>query len=171
MADPVHTATMFLYVGSLIVNPPIIGGRSLVAAPDTNGNIAYTFTQPAEPCDGLKCEQEIFRIDKNPESCWIYQDISVENVKQAPGFFFHPVQTPEALTLGSLGNVNGRVFYLSCACFVALRTDELAHVPAKHALGLDPRVESGSPTRTCAKGESTAFFRPYGITRCSGMAG
>jgi hypothetical protein len=26
----------------------------------------------------------------------------------------------------------------------------LAHVPAKHALGLDPRVGTGSPIRTCA---------------------
>jgi hypothetical protein len=30
------------------------------------------------------------------------------------------------------------------------------HVPAKHALGLDPRVASGSPTRTCVN--SGAFM-------------
>jgi hypothetical protein len=110
VADPVNVAFKFFYVGLLIVNPPIIGGRTLVPAPDTNGNIAYTFTQPAEPCDGLKCKQEIFRIDKNPDSCWIYEDISLENVEQAPGFYFVPVQTSEALRLHSLGNVNGRVF-------------------------------------------------------------
>ena len=40
---------------------------------------------------------------------------------------------------------------------IVKRRFPLAHVPAKHALGLDPRVESGSPTRTCAKSESTAF--------------
>src|SRR5205807_3084168 len=32
--------------------------------------------------------------------------------------------------------------------------NRLAHLQAKHALGLDPRVDTGSPTRTCAKGES-----------------
>ena len=39
-----------------------------------------------------------------------------------------------------------------------------AHVPAKHALGLDPRVESGSPTRTCVNSGIYGVSRPYGIT-------
>jgi hypothetical protein len=47
---------------------------------------------------------------------------------------------------------------LSCACLIDFveaffRTRERvpAHVPAKHALGLDPRVESGSPRRTVVR--------------------
>ena len=39
-----------------------------------------------------------------------------------------------------------------------------AHVPAKHALGLDPRVESGSTTRTCANTRIYGVSRSYGIT-------
>src|SRR5919198_288244 len=31
-----------------------------------------------------------------------------------------------------------------------MQPSALAHVPAKPALGLDPRVDTGSPTRTCA---------------------
>jgi hypothetical protein len=47
------------------------------------------------------------------------------------------------------------------------------HVPAKHALGLDPRVESGSPTRTCANTgiysarECGSCFRAVGSRRDS----
>jgi hypothetical protein len=110
VADPVQIASKFFYIGALIANPPIVGGTTLVPASNNNGNIAYVFTQPTEPCDGAKCEQEIFRIDKNPDSCWIYDDISLDNVEQAPGFFFRPAQTDETLELRSLGNVNGRVF-------------------------------------------------------------
>ena len=40
----------------------------------------------------------------------------------------------------------------------------IAHVPAKHALGLDPRVESGSPTRTCANTRIYGASRSYWIT-------
>jgi hypothetical protein len=35
----------------------------------------------------------------------------------------------------------------------------LAHVPAKHALGLDPGVDAGSPTRTCASERIESMFR------------
>jgi hypothetical protein len=110
MADPVLMSFKYFYVGTLIANPPIVGGTTLVRAPDTNRNITYTFTQPAEPCDGAKCEQEILRIDKNPDFCWTYDHVSLENVEQAPGFFFRPVLTGETLKLHSLGNVDGRVF-------------------------------------------------------------
>src|SRR5262249_47659370 len=39
------------------------------------------------------------------------------------------------------------------------RQGAVAHVPAKHALGLDPRVDAGSPTRTCAN-EDPAWACP-----------
>ena len=40
----------------------------------------------------------------------------------------------------------------------------LTHAPAKHALGLDPRVESGSPKRTCVNTGICGVSRSYGIT-------
>jgi hypothetical protein len=40
----------------------------------------------------------------------------------------------------------------------------IKHVPAKHALGLDPRVETGSPTRTCVNCGIYGVSRSYGIT-------
>jgi hypothetical protein len=110
MADAAQMAFKFFYVGSLIVNPPLVGGKTLDPVPDTNGNIAYTFTQPEQPCDGPKCVQEIFRIDKNPDSCWIYDSVSLENVENAPGFYFIPDTSHGALKLKSMGDVSGRVF-------------------------------------------------------------
>ena len=111
MSDAANAAFAFFYIGSLIVNPPIVGGRTLQAAPDSNGKITYTFRQPVTPCADPKCSQEIFRIERNPDSCWIYEDISLDDFEHPPpGFFYRPVLTPEALTLYSLGNVNGRVF-------------------------------------------------------------
>ncbi|MEP6839891.1 MAG: hypothetical protein ABJA75_17675 [Bradyrhizobium sp.] len=107
VADPV-TAFKLFYVGALIANPPIVGGRSLT--PDINGNIAYTFTQPSQPCDGPTCRQEIFRIDKNPESCWVYDNISIENVEEVPKFFYAPGLASDTVQINSLGNVNGIVF-------------------------------------------------------------
>jgi hypothetical protein len=51
----------------------------------------------------------------------------------------------------------GLVFVMPSAGSRRRLPSTLAHVPAKHALGLDPKVESGSPTGTCAKSESAAF--------------
>ncbi len=109
MADPVHIAFKLFYIGALIGNPPVVGGTKLAPA-SNGGNIAYTFTLPAQPCDSATCEQEIVQIDKNPESCWIYNDISLESVEEAPKFFFVPDSTDEMLEVRTLGNVNGRIF-------------------------------------------------------------
>jgi hypothetical protein len=110
MADPVQMASKLVYIGAaLIANPPIVGGTTLDPA-SFNGDIAYVFTQPAQPCDDARCEQRIFRIDKNLESCWIYDDVSLENVEQVPGFYFRPDSTDHKLEVRSLGNVNGLVF-------------------------------------------------------------
>jgi hypothetical protein len=104
-------AVGFLYAGAaLIINPPTVGGRTLAPALDGNGNVAYTFTQPTRPCDGPACEQEILRIDINPDSCWVYEDIWLDDVELVPGFFYKPVLTSDALSVYSLGNVSGYVF-------------------------------------------------------------
>jgi hypothetical protein len=112
MSNPVTVARRLLvFAGAaLIVNPPIVGGRTVAPAPDAGGNIAYTFTQPAQPCGAPACEQEILRIDINPDSCWIYEDIRLDNVEAVPEFFYKPILTSEALRVSSLGNVNGHVF-------------------------------------------------------------
>jgi hypothetical protein len=111
MSNAIHVAVGFLYAGAaLIINPPTVGGRTLAPAPDASGHVAYTFRQPTQPCDGPACEQEILRIDFNPDSCWVYEDIRLDNVEEVPGFFYKPVLTSEALRVSSLGNVNGCVF-------------------------------------------------------------
>ena len=110
MSNPVHLAVGFLYAGAHIINPPTIGGRMLAPSPDANGDVVYTFTQPTQPCDGPTCEQEILRIDINPDSCWVYQDIKLDNVELVPGFFLKPVLISETLRLSSVGNVNGLIF-------------------------------------------------------------
>jgi hypothetical protein len=111
MADPVHGFIQFLYVGAaLIANPPIVGGHTLGPVPDANGMIAYAFTQPAQPCDGAKCEQEFFRLDLNPQSCWSYNDVSLENVEEAHGFVILPNLTSETLRVYTVGNAAGHLF-------------------------------------------------------------
>jgi hypothetical protein len=109
VGDPVQMAITFAYVGVLIANPPVIGGRTLAPTPG-EANIAFTFTQPVQPCDGPRCEQEIFRIEKNPNSCWVYDNIFLDNVNDVPGFKFLPAIGSEMLRLRSLGNVNGLTF-------------------------------------------------------------
>lgn len=109
MADPVPMFSTIFYVGVLIANPPIVGGTKLVPS-GNDASIVYVFTQPATPCDAVKCEQEILRIEKNSDSCWVWDDISLDNVDLVPGFFFVPADTDRMLTFGSLGNVNGRRF-------------------------------------------------------------
>ena len=109
MADAAQMAFIFAYVGSLIANPPAIDGKILTPAPDASGNISYTFTHSQQPCDGPQCQQEIFHFDKNPESCWAFDNIELENVEHAPGFNFVP-NSKSGLKLLSLGDVSGRVF-------------------------------------------------------------
>lgn len=109
MADPVTTFKLF-YIGVLIANPPIVGGRTLAPPTEASSDITYTFTQPAEPCEGSACRPDIFRFDKNPDSCWVYDNVSLENVEEVPKFFYRPVDTSEALLIGALGSVNGYVF-------------------------------------------------------------
>jgi hypothetical protein len=110
MADPVHIAFGYLYFGAMIINPPIVAGRSLPPTPDARGNVVFTFTQPEAPCDNPECSQEIFRLDKNPSSCWIYEMIRLENVNRAPDFAFDSIDTADTFELRSIGNVNGVVF-------------------------------------------------------------
>ncbi|MBR0754050.1 hypothetical protein JQ604_17845 [Bradyrhizobium jicamae] len=110
MPDPLHLSTGFFYLATLIINPPIIGGNPLVTAPDSNGNVSFTFTQPEQPCGDPECQQEIFRFEQNPDSCWVYENIALDNVNEVRGFFFAPIFTPGGFTLKSLGNVNGCVF-------------------------------------------------------------
>ena len=110
MLDPLRVATGFFYLGTLIINPPIIGGHPLVTAPDSNGNVSFTFTQPEQPCGDPECQQEIFRFEENPDSCWVYENIALDNVNHVPGFLFTPILYRGGFTLKSLGNVNDLVF-------------------------------------------------------------
>jgi len=108
VAGVANVSVKFFYLGSLIANPPIVAGTTL--APTVTGEIVYRFTQPGQACDSKTCEQEILQIDKNPESCWVYENVSLDNLEQSPKFFFRPVVTDDMVKLRSLGNINGYVF-------------------------------------------------------------
>jgi hypothetical protein len=99
-----------LYVGAaLIINPPVVGGKVLPPAPDANGDIAYTFTQPLTPCSGPDCQQEIVRMEEDPRACWIYEIMRLDNVEKAPSKF-RIERAPGTVQFLAIGDVSGRVF-------------------------------------------------------------
>ncbi|HEY4921437.1 MAG TPA: hypothetical protein VII40_15145 [Xanthobacteraceae bacterium] len=98
-----------IYVGPVIINPPIVGGKHLIVSPDRNGDISFKFTQPAKPCNRANCEQELATLEFNLDACWRYDMIRIDNIEMAP-VRFSPKQTPQAFEFLSLGDASGRTF-------------------------------------------------------------
>jgi hypothetical protein len=102
------TAVAFFYVGVIVGDPPTVDGKTLL--PDQSGEIVYSFTPPESPCAGSDCEQEVFRVDKNPKGCWVYEDVSLESGEPITVFTYRPIVTDDRLELRLTGNATGRSF-------------------------------------------------------------
>src|SRR5215471_11269187 len=85
---------------AVIVHPPIVGGKAIEPPP---GEFSYTFTQPVTPCDGPDCQQELVRMEKDPNACWMYENMSLGNVEKVPPKF-RIERAPERILILAVGD-------------------------------------------------------------------